>query len=292
VDRNLANGTGYTGAQIDDMARFAKEENVIVGARSTNVDSMRHIRDGNAVPKPITIKSKTIGELDTYLGTRVEDKGLVGYFKPNKPDPDKVPPHLWEKVQARFDARAKEYDELRDTITKYVNDGKMVERDGKLHAVIRKADGTTELKPFAGDIDGVYFKDAKTGEVIPPGERYDRLKAGWTGNTEAYNRRLAAESDWKREKPDFVPNYWEKSGAPGQHGVESNLVADITSPYKPGTPEYEKALAKARELHTKLADNHWKNGGETVMEMRPDGHLRRGVRFTEEAPLPDTTRMN
>jgi len=41
-------------------------------------------------------------------------------------------------------------------------------------------------------------------------------------------------------------------------------------------------------LHSKLADNHWKNGGEVVMEMRPDGHLRRGVRFTQDSPLPNT----
>lgn len=291
VDRNLANGTGYTGAQIDDMARFAKNENVIVGARSTNVDSMRHIRDGNAVPKPITIKSKTIGETDTYLGARVEDKGLVGYFRPNKPDPDKVPAHLWEKVSERYDTRLKEYAENRDSINKFISEGKMVERDGKLHAVIRKADGTTEIKPFAGDIDGVYFKDATTGDLIPPGERYERLKAGWTGNTEEYNRRLASESASQGAKPDLVPNYWKKSGAPGQHGVETNLVADITSPYKPGTPEYEKALKKATELHGKLADNHWKGGGETVLQMGPDGHLRRGIRFTEDVPLPDGTRM-
>lgn len=291
VDRNLANGTGYTGAQIDDMARFAREEEVIVGARSTNVDSMRHIRDGNAVPKPITIKSKTIGEADTYIGARAEDKGLVGYFKPNQPNPDQVPEHLWEEVNKRYQARLDEYVEHRDTITQYINKGKMAEKDGKLHAIIRKADGTTELKPYAGDIDGVYFKDAKTDKIIPPGERYERLKAAWTGNVEGYNRRLATESAWKGEKPDFVPNYWSKSNAPGQHGVETNLVADIAGMYKPGTPEYEAALKKATNLHAKLADNHWKNGGEVVMEMRPDGQLRRGIRFTESAPLPDASKV-
>lgn len=290
VDRNLANGTGYTGAQIDDMARFAREEEVIVGARSTNVDSMRHIRDGSAVPKPITIKSKTIGELDTYIGAQVEDKGLVGYFKPNQPNPDQVPEHLWKEVNKRYQTRLDEYVEHRDTITKYINEGKMAEKDGKLHAIIRKADGTTELKPYAGDIDGVYFKDAKTDRIIPPGDRYERLKAAWTGNVEGYNRQLAAESAWKGEKPDFVPNYWSKSNAPGQHGVETNLVADIAGMYKPGTPEYGEAVKKATKLHAKLADNHWKNAGEVVMEMRPDGQLRRGIRFTESAPLPDASK--
>ncbi|NOY66176.1 MAG: hypothetical protein GXP13_02050 [Gammaproteobacteria bacterium] len=270
VDRNLANGTGYTGAQIDDMARFAKDEDVIIGTRSTNVDSMRHIRDGKAVPKPLTIKSKTISEADTYLGVKTEDKGLVGYFKPKNPDPDKVPEHLWNKVNERYDARLKDYVENRESVTKLVTEGSVVEKNGKLHAVIHKADGTTELKPFAGDIDGVYFKDATSGKMVPPGERYEKLKAAWRGDTTKGG-----------------PDYWAKSGAPGQHGVETNLVADVTSLYKPGTPEYEKALGKAQELHASLAANHWKNGGETVLTMSPDGHLRRGIRFTKESPLPE-----
>ena len=294
VDRNLAIGTGYSGAQIDDMARFAKEENVVVGARSTNVDSMRHIRDGNAVPKPITIKSKTIGELDTYLGAKSSDKGLVGYFDPPAAkdlDMNNIPANLREQVLKRRELRAAEYMEHRNSIDEAVKAGKMVERDGKLYAVIKQADGNTIIKPFAGDIDGVYFADASTGELIPPGERYDRLKAAWSGNTREINERIAREAAWKGEKPDFVPNYWSKSNAPGQHGVESNLVADITEHYKPGTPEYDKALAKSNALHAKLSKNHWDGDGEVVLQMGPEGHLRRGIRFSKERPLPDLAAM-
>jgi len=272
VDRNLANGSGYAGHQIDDMARMAKEEGVVVGARSTNVDSMRHIRDGNAVPKPLTIKSKTIQDADIYLGARAEDKGLVGYFRPNKPDPSDVPPHMWEKVNQRYTDRLTEYNKHRDDITKMITEGKIVERDGKLHSVLRKAEGTSEIKPFAGDIDAVYFRDAKTGKLIPPGERYDELKRAWMGGQDS-------------------PGYWARSGAAGQHGAETNLVADLTRGLKEGTPEYEKALKKAHELHADLAANH-SSGKEVILEMHPDGHLRRGVRFSEDAPLPDLTRAN
>ncbi len=269
VDRNLANGTGYSGHQIDDMANFAQKEKVVVGARSTNVDSMRHIRDGNAVPKPLEIKSKTISEADTYLGAKTEDKGLVGYFRPKEPDPNKVPADMWKKVNERYNDRLKDYAENRDSVTKLVTEGKVVEREGKLHAVLRKADGSTELKPYAGDIDGVYFKEpGPNGKIIPPGERYEELKAAWRGDTTKGG-----------------PDYWKKSGAPGQHGVESNLVSDVAGNHKPGTPEYNKAL----ETHATLAANHWKDGGETVLQMGPDGHLRRGIRFTEKAPLPDMT---
>ncbi|TVO77741.1 hypothetical protein [Sedimenticola selenatireducens] len=288
VDRNLAIGTGYTGAQIDDMAKFAKQENVIVGARSTNVDSMRHIRDGNAVPKPITIKSKTVSELDTYLGMKTDDKGLVGYFKPKEPlDLTNVPDHLKAAVSERHQTRLKEYSDNWDDIQKAIKEGTMAEKDGKLHAVLKKADGTTELKPYAGDIDGVYFADGTTGELIPPGERYDRLKAAWTGNTEKINQEIAEGAIHQGKAPDLIPDYWEKSKAPGQHGVESNLVADVTSGKTPGTPDYQKALDKYQPLHEKLAGNHWKGNGETVLQMGPDGNLRRGIRFTESNPLPD-----
>jgi hypothetical protein len=273
VDRNLANGSGYTGYQIDDMARMAKNENVIVGARTTNVDAMRHVRDGKAVPKPESIKAKTITELDTYLGARSQDKGLVGFFRPQKPDPNKVPSHLWEKANDRYAARLAEFTDDRARITRLVTEGKVIEREGKLHAVIRRADGTTEVKAFAGDIDGVYFKDATTNRLIPPGERYDDLRRKWMGATDGSG----------------AGTYWARSGAPGQHGVETNLVADLTRGLKHGTPEYDEALAKARALHAKLAQSHH-SGKEVILEMRPDGHLRRGLRFSDDASLPDLTR--
>lgn len=273
VDRNLAIGSGYTGHQIDDMARMARNENVIVGARTTNVDAMRHVRDGRAVPKPESIKAKTINKLDTYLGARTEDKGLVGFFRPQEPNFRKIPSHLWKDVRERYAARMAEFTKDRAHVTRLVSEGQVIEREGKLHALIRRADGTAEVKPFAGDIDGVYFKDAATGDLIPPGERYDQLRRQWMGVTDGSG----------------TGTYWARSGAPGQHGVETNLVADLTRGLKQGTPEYDEALKKARALHAKLAESH-RSGKEVVIEMRPDGHLRRGLRFSDDAPLPDLTR--
>lgn len=289
VDRNLANGTGYTGYQIDDMAKLAKDENVTIGARSTNVDSMRHIRDGKAVPKPVDVKAKTISELDTYLGAKPQDKGLVGHFRPNKPDPNKVPTNLWEKVNKRYADRMVDFYDQQKDVTKLVTEGKVMQKEGKLFAVVKNADGTTDIKPFAGDIDAVYFKDAKTGDYVT-GERYERLKNKWMGVPDKPEPKSFLErfkQAWSGD--DGASDYWTKSGAPGQHGAEANIVADLTKGLKEGTPEYEKALKKARELYAKLADNHWKKG-EVVMEMRPDGHLRRGTRFTKDTPLPDLHR--
>lgn len=272
VDRNLATaGSGWTGHQIDDMARFAKNEGAIPGARTTNLDSMRHIRDGTAMPKEMPIKSKTISELDVYLGARPEDKGLVGFFEPKLPrNMDDIPEHLHRDVLARFQKRS---DELADYGSHYAEmerSGQIAVRDGKVHKVIRDAGGNViDHRPFAGDIDGVYFRDTKTGKLIPPGERYDRLKEAWMGGN----------------KETGVPNYWQRSNAPGQHGVETNLVADIAAQHTPGTPEYDEALKKARELHAKLASNH---PGEVVLEVDQFGNIRRGTRFAPDGTsLPD-----
>src|SRR5262249_35547971 len=62
--------------------------------------------------KPEAIKAKSINELDTYIGFRKEDQGLVGYMKPKEPVQSQVPPELWERVQARYSERAAEFKDL------------------------------------------------------------------------------------------------------------------------------------------------------------------------------------
>ncbi|MCP4014302.1 MAG: hypothetical protein GY728_14450, partial [Phycisphaeraceae bacterium] len=52
VDQNLLSGSGYTGRQMDALKKVARENNVLIGTRTTNAQSMAKIRDGIAVPKP------------------------------------------------------------------------------------------------------------------------------------------------------------------------------------------------------------------------------------------------
>ena len=98
--------------------------------------------------------------------------------------------------------------------------------------------------PFAGDIDPVYIRDAKTGKVLT-GDRYQK-----------------------------VLEKFQKSGAEVQHGSEFNMSADLLRNHKPGTPEYQKAVEKMAKLHAKLEKGHT-SGAEIVVEMWPDGKLRR-----------------
>jgi hypothetical protein len=271
IDRNRLEGTGYTGSQIDDMAELAKKEGIIIGARSTNVDSMRHIRDGKAVPKPVHIKSKTINDIDVILGAKPEDVGLVGFFTPQKSldqikselkakHNNKVPKDLWKKVKKRHKERVEKYAKNRASVEKLKKQGLIEVADGKVLAKVKNADGSIELKPFAGDIDAVYFKDAKTGELIPPGTRYDDLKRKWMGVDKPESKSFLEKFKRAWNGETGGSEYWSRSGAPGQHGAEGNYVGDVLEGAEPGTPDYRRRYNDAKDFHVDLAEGTLEEG--------------------------------
>lgn len=113
--------------------------------------------------------------------------------------------------------------------------------------------------PYAGDIDPVFFKDAATGEYL------------------SADRYLEVVERFKR------------SGAMGQHGAEVNIVGDLTMGKEVGSPEWREAYESAIELQTKLGKGHI-SGAETVVQMGPDGVLRRGPRFDTGLPVAEIAR--
>jgi hypothetical protein len=251
VPLNHMHETGYTFRDSKAAGRICADEGVEIYARTTNMESMRHIRDGTALPKSLDIKAKTINELDTYLGAKPEDKGLVGFFEPVEPDLSKVPTGLREEVNERFVGRMDEF-------AKYSKDAKF---QGLLEKRVLEVEGGKILdvatgKPFAGDIDAVFIKDKATGKYLVDGPRYERVIRRW------------------------------KAEVGGQHGVEMNVVSDITAPYRPGTPEYDKAYAAATDLRTKLQESH-RSGKEVVVRFDADGVVRRGPRDIDLTPSPD-----
>ena len=240
VPLNHLHETGYTSRDVRATSQICADEGVDIGARTTNIDSMQKIRNGTARAKPPEIKAKTINELDTYLGAREADKGLVGYFEPTKPDLSKVPAELRQEVSDRFVKRFEEYKKLSQDVDfqRFLKDQRFEIRDGKIFDV---ATG----KPFAGDIDAVFVRDTATGKYLTSGDRFDRVMA-----------RVRAE-------------------AGGQHGVEMNVVPDIASRYRPGTLQHAAATEKALALRGKLQASHTA-GDEVVCVFSADGVVRRG----------------
>lgn len=236
--------TGYTPQQASELQRVAAEQNVIIGTRETNLDSTRWIEAGDAIPKPMAVKAKTVNELDALIGGPPADKkGLVGFFEPTEPPmPRSQNPELW----ARYDARAAEWKKLGPEMQAMESAGYQV-RDGVVSKVL--PDGTT--KPFAGDIDAVAILDRRTGRPLS-GDRYQE-----------------------------VVDELRRSGAMLQHGAETNVVNDIvaheTRGLVRGTREYneafDRAMDKAQDLGRKLDQNHL-SGSEQVFWTHEGGHYR------------------
>ena len=103
--------TGMPVKNQQAIADVCKSHDVVIEVRGTNPEAPRRLSEG-ALPKPEAIKAKSINELDTYIGFRKEDVGLVGYKKPTPPVKSEVPPELWEQVSARFEQRASEFKDL------------------------------------------------------------------------------------------------------------------------------------------------------------------------------------
>ena len=236
--------TGYTPEQARELQRVAAEHDVIIGTRETNLDSTRWIESGEAIPKPMEIKAKTINELDELIGGPPADKkGLVGFFEPTEPPmPRDANPALWD----RYDTRLDQWKQLEDEMSMMEGAGYQV-RDGVVHKVY--PDDT--IKPFAGDIDGVAILDGRTGAPLT-GPRLQR-----------------------------VVEDLKNSGANLQHGVESSVVNDIvaheTAGLRRGSREYNEAFDHAMDKATALADKLNQShlgGNEQVFWTHERGHFR------------------
>src|SRR5262249_31515909 len=132
-----------------------------------------------ALPKPQEIKAKTINEIDTWLGAKPANRGLVGFFEPTLPEHttgiDAVP-GLWNKIESRFHQRAEEYAQLSEKMTRLAAEDSFHVRDG----VVYGYNDNRDLVPVTGDHD--VFDITDRNDVQLPSERYARLVETMVGN--------------------------------------------------------------------------------------------------------------
>lgn len=229
----LLHQTGYTPQHLRQLTTFAERRGVVPGTRMANQYSAAHIRAGKAIPKPLNVKPKSISELDVHLGARPDHLGTVGFFKPKVPDTSGMGDDLARDVMDRYRSRASEWSKYHDEIAA---DPNLIMRDGRIF------DAKTG-KAFAGDMDLVYLKDAKTGEVIT-GSRYRELR-----------------DEMIRE--GII-----------EHGAEFNIHADLTEGLVPGTREYDEAMKQADKIaQNVLMPTHM--DGAPILEI-VDGNAVRG----------------
>ncbi len=245
IPEDQLGATGYTRGQIEDLQDIARRNDVLLGQRATNPAAAHHIENGTAVPKPMPVKQKTTTPTDLLIGGRPENEGLVSVFRPTPPKAsDFRNPSDYKQAMERYVSRADEFNRT-------MKDLDALKRDHGITwdpqtGLLKNADG----KPFAGDIDGVYIKDAKTGRVLNPD---DLPEKGQTVNR--YNRVMAE---------------LESSRVQTQHGMESSAVRDIAKLKGP------QAIPGAENLHENLSRNH-QLGKETLIEVGPDG-IQKGPR--------------
>ncbi|WP_131737602.1 hypothetical protein [Actinomadura roseirufa] len=173
--RDVQNRWGIRRKDQKKFQDYAERRNLQIDVRPVNPDSLRHLRHGNAIPKPQHVKSKTINKYDVMLRPDLKGKeGQVGYFKPEplpKTKPDGMSDKDWDGLNNRYRQRYKEYYDQRGAMEEYGRKGKLqVGDDGVVRGVDPK-DG--QVKPFAGDNDLYDIRHHPSGERLTP-EEYDR----------------------------------------------------------------------------------------------------------------------
>ncbi|RSS74755.1 hypothetical protein EF918_24520, partial [Streptomyces sp. WAC06614] len=196
--------------------RLADEQNVVVDARPTNPDAVMRLKDGE-LPKPAEIKAKTITELDTLIGARVEDIGRVGFFEPRRPGPETdldARPGLREAVEARYAQRREEYAQLAPKMLELDLSGRFTVRDGVVHG--RDAEGA--WRPLTGDHD-VFDLMHRDGSRLAAAEHDALLPRMLSGGMGVEH---GAHMQWRVQEPADV-RMFEQVIAAHQQGGEPLL---------------------------------------------------------------------
>ncbi|MFE6862798.1 GH-E family nuclease [Nocardia sp. NPDC057668] len=147
------------------IQRYANGHNLRFDVRPTNPDAVRHLKNG-AMPKPMSIKDKTINDLDIKLGARAEDKGLVGRFAPGTlamPDTTGMTEQEIAALAKRLADREGDYGKYQKNMRKYIEEGKFqVNEHGVLEALV---DGVPV--PVTGDHDLFDLRHADGTRLSP-----------------------------------------------------------------------------------------------------------------------------
>jgi len=148
------------------IQKVADDMGVQVHVRPGNPESAKWLDAGDAIPKPQIIKSKTIGDLDKYIGGPDGKEGLVGYFKPKKPNLKDIPEELHGAVKKQFADRMDDYNKYSNRMIDLEQSGLVKVKDGIVHMAVKDPDtGKIIYKQVAGDVDLFDIRNFDGSEV-------------------------------------------------------------------------------------------------------------------------------
>ena len=238
--------TGMPVKNQQAIADAAKAHDVVIDVRGTNPEAPRRLAEGN-FPKPEAIKAKSINQLDTYIGFRREDVGLVGYMEPKPPVKGEVPPELWEQVQKRYADRLAEF---KDLAPEMKNLSRPVGARDQFAAV-----GLD--KQVAVDANG----------VIRVVEGEGKATVAFTGDHDIFQITNPNGTPVSPQKYNEVMTDLVQQGAGVEHGA--HMAWDV--PNKPASSAYKDPTKGFQGI----ADKHMPGakGGEDLYRFAPDGSI-------------------
>ncbi|HAP32781.1 MAG TPA: hypothetical protein DCQ14_07010, partial [Firmicutes bacterium] len=150
-----ANTAGVTRTSQIHIQNTVDKNHLQVITRHTTPRAKALIESGQALPKRVDIKAKTLDKRDELLGGPKNSEGLVGYFDPKLPPKevmDMLSPQEKKELLARYKARWHEYRELYE-YRELVEDMKSMTGKGGIKIVDGLVIDVKTGKPFTGDVD-------------------------------------------------------------------------------------------------------------------------------------------
>jgi hypothetical protein len=249
------------------MTETCQQHQVVIDVRGTNVEAPRRLAEGN-LPKPEAIKAKSINELDTYIGFRKDDQGLVGFKEPTPPVESQVPPEQLADVKKRYDERLKEFHDLakdmenlsrppdaRDQFQAVAFDKQVaVDSNGVVRVVNKEGQAGVG---FTGDHD--IFQITNLDGTPVTGEKYNEIVS------ELAQKGVGVEHG--------AHMHWDVPAAPPGPAASGGSIAETPAGTIPTTPGDAAALYKDPTKGFKgIAEKHT-SGSEPLFRFKPDGTI-------------------
>jgi len=221
-DPNPPDVSGYTSSSMKAIQRVANKFKARIITRPTNAAARRLLKAGEAVPKKMFVKNKTINALDTFLGASKKNIGKVGSFKPklSRQQIKHLPKEMRREIVKRYRQRDAEYKDQAQHILD--NSDKLYVKKG---VVYDKKSG----KPFTGDIDVFDIRGAN-GQKLPKAKVLEIVKALKKSNIKT-NIEHGAHVEWD----------WRSIKDPNDRRIAKNIYDKII---KDHTMDGDKSIAK------------------------------------------------
>lgn len=200
--KNPPNMNGMTDKSVKALQNVSDDMGVRIQVRPTNKYAKDQIANGNAIPKPQSIKVKTADVYDELLGGPKDAKGLTVIYEPKMPPQEALSKYTKEtqaKIQQQFDKRMADFTK-KDSIIKDLQKNGFDLQDGKI--IVKDPIDPTKTKYVAGDND-IYDITNFDGSALS--EKQKQMVMDKLAKDPNANVLHGAHMDWKPGVNQYSP---------------------------------------------------------------------------------------